>query len=68
MIYNPNKKGTIILSHYRSGGTRLLNTTWLCIGEKNTTNFSEWNHSLSNTEKENMIQVLPIQVNIYIHY
>ena len=52
MLYNPNKKGTIILSHYRSGGTRLLSTTWLSIGEKNTTNFKEWNHSLSNTEKE----------------
>ena len=52
MLYNPNKKGTIILSHYRSGGTRLLSTTWLSIGEKNTTYFSEWNHSLSNNEKE----------------
>ncbi len=52
MLYNPNKKGTIILSHYRSGGTRLLGTTWLSIGEKNTTNLKEWNHSLSNNEKE----------------
>ena len=42
MLYNPNKKGTIILSHYRSGGTQLLATLWLGIGEKNTTNFSEW--------------------------
>ena len=24
MLYNPNKKGTIIVSHYRSGGTQLL--------------------------------------------
>ena len=43
MIYNPNKKGTIILSHYRSGGTQLRETLWLSIGEKYTTNLSEYN-------------------------
>jgi len=43
MIYNPNKKGTIILSHYRSGGTQLMETLWLSIGEKYTTNLSEYN-------------------------
>ena len=42
MLYNPNKKGTIILSHYRSGGTQLIQTLWLSIGEKNTTNLSEY--------------------------
>ena len=45
MLYNPNKKGTIILSHYRSGGTHLMLTAWLSIGEKNTTNFSEWKYN-----------------------
>jgi len=42
LLNDVDKKGTIVLSHYRSGGTQLLSTIWLCIGEKNTTNFSEW--------------------------
>tara|TARA_R100000005_G_C4946739_1_gene168942 strand:- start:206 stop:979 length:774 start_codon:yes stop_codon:yes gene_type:complete len=52
MLYNPNKKGTIILSHYRSGGTRLIQTSWLAIGEKNTTNLSEWNHTIAHSSSE----------------
>jgi len=43
VLYNKDKKGTIILSHYRSGGTQLLSTLWLAIGEKNSTKLGEWN-------------------------
>ena len=50
-VYNPNKKGTIILSHYRSGGTRLLSTTWLSIGEKIPLTLKS-GITLSNNEKE----------------
>lgn len=48
MLYNKNKKGTIIVSHYRSGGTQLLQQLWLTIGEENTTMFSEWKHDTEN--------------------
>jgi|TARA_R110000851_G_scaffold181345_2_gene329036 hypothetical protein len=43
MIFDSNKKGTIIVSHYRSGGTQLMQTLWLSIGEKYTTNLNEYN-------------------------
>ena len=62
MLYNPNKKGTIIVSHYRSGGTQLLQQMWLSIGEENTTMFSEWKHDTENYGNPTIIRILDEEV------
>ena len=47
-LYNKNKKGTIILSHYRSGGTQLLLTLSEMLENSNIdyTNFKEINFDI----------------------
>ena len=47
-MYDKNKKGTIILSHYRSGGTQLLLTLSEMLENSNIdyTNFKEINFDI----------------------